>query len=117
VRYNGDEPISNANAKVFVNDPLSSADDGAYLGSFEPGETRTAAFSVSAAGSAMAKAYPGSVEIRYDDVDGNSKLADGIQFGVPVGESSGGIPLGYVGAGVGVLVLAGGVLVWQRSRG
>lgn len=116
IRYNGDAPVSNANAKVFVNDPLSSADDGAFLGSFEPGETRTAEFSVSAAGSAMAKEYPASVEIRYDDASGNSKLAEGMQFGVPVSRSSGGLPLGYVGAGVGVLVLAGGVFVWQRQR-
>jgi hypothetical protein len=116
VRYNGDRPVSNANAKVFVNDPLSSADDGAFLGSFEPGETRTAEFSVAAAGSAMAKNYPGSVEIRYDDANGDSELADGLQFGIPVEESSGGLPIGYVGAGVGVLVLAGGVFVWQRQR-
>jgi hypothetical protein len=116
VRYNGDEPISNANAKVFVNDPLSSADDGAFLGSFEPGETRTAEFSVTAAGAAMAKDYPASIEVRYDDADGDSTLADGLQFGVPVSADSGGLPLGYVGAGVGVLVLAGGVFVWQRQR-
>lgn len=117
VRYNGDKPISDANAKVFVNDPLSSADDGAFLGSFEPGETRTAEFSVSAAGAAMAKDYPASLEVRYDDASGNTQLTDGIQFGVPVGTSSGGLPLGYVGAGIGVLVLAGGVFVWQRQRG
>ena len=116
VRYNGDRPVSNANAKVFVNDPLSSADDGAFLGAFEPGETRTAEFSVTAAGSAIGKEYPASIEIRYDDADGNSKLADGLQFGVPVNEASGGVPLGFVGAGVGVLVLAGGVFVWQRRR-
>jgi hypothetical protein len=116
VRYNGDRPVSNANAKVFVNDPLSSADDDAFLGSFEPGETRTAEFSVAAGGSAMAKAYPASVEIRYDDAGGDSKLADGLQFGVPIGEPSGGLPIGYVGAGMGVLVLAGGVFVWQRQR-
>lgn len=117
VRYTGDRPVSNANAKLFVNDPLSSADDGAFLGSFEPGETRTADFSVTAAGSAMVKAYPASVEVRYDDASGNSKLADGLQFGVPVEAPSGGLPLGYVGAGLGVLVLAGGVFVWQRQRG
>jgi hypothetical protein len=116
VRYNGEQPISNANAKVFVNDPLSSADDGAFLGSFEPGETRTAEFSVAASGTAMAKQYPASVEVRYDDASGNSKLADGLQFGVPIGAASGGLPIGYVGAGVGVLVIAGGVFVWQRQR-
>jgi hypothetical protein len=116
VRYNGERPISNANAKVFVNDPLSSADDGAFLGSFEPGETRTAEFSVTAGGSAMPKEYPASLEIRYDDASGDSKLADGLQFGLPVEESSGGLPLSYVGAGVGVLLLAGGVFVWQRQR-
>ena len=116
VRYTGERPISNANAKLFVNDPLSSADDGTFLGSFEPGETKTAEFSAAAAGSAMVKEYPASIEVRYDDASGNSKLADGIQFGVPVEAGSGGLPLGVVGAGVGVLVLAGGVFVWQRQR-
>jgi hypothetical protein len=64
----------------------------------------------------MSKEYPASVEVRYDDASGNSKLADGLQFGIPVGAESGGLPLGYVGAGVGVLVVAGGVFVWQRQR-
>jgi hypothetical protein len=117
VRYTGERPVSNANAKVFVNDPLSSADDGAFLGSFEPGDTRTAEFSVAATSSAMPKEYPATVEVRYDDASGDSKLADGLQFGVPVGESAGGLPIGVVGAGLGVLVVAGGVFVWQRQRG
>jgi hypothetical protein len=65
----------------------------------------------------MVKAYPASLEIRYDDASGNSKLADGLQFGVPVEASSGGLPIGFVGAGLGVIVLAGGVFVWQRQRG
>lgn len=116
LRYTGRESIGTANAKVFVNDPLSSADDGAFIGEFEPGEERTAEFTISAAGTAIQKEYPATVEIRYDDANGESKLADGLQVGVPVSSDSGGLPVGYVGAGVGVLLLSGGVFLWQRQR-
>jgi hypothetical protein len=117
LRYTGSESIGTANAKVFVNDPLSSADDGAFIGEFEPGEERTAEFTISAAGTAIQKEYPATVEIRYDDANGESTLADGLQVGVPVSSDSGGLPVGYVGAGVGVLLLSGGVFLWQRQRG
>jgi hypothetical protein len=116
LRYTGSESIGTANAKVFVNDPLSSADDGAFIGEFEPGEERTAEFTISAAGTAIQKEYPATVEIRYDDANGESTLADGLQVGVPVSSDSGGLPVGYVGAGVGVLLLSGGVFLWQRQR-
>jgi hypothetical protein len=111
----GDETVSDANAKLFVNDPLSAPDNSAFLGTVEPGETTTATFSVEAASEAQVKAYAGSVEVRYEDESGDTRLADGIQVGVPVAPNSGGLPLTYIGLGLGVAVLSGGVYTWRRS--
>jgi hypothetical protein len=52
LRYTGSEPVSDANAKLFTSDPISSADDGAFLGTVEPGTTTTATFRVSASSDA-----------------------------------------------------------------
>ncbi|MDY6779660.1 MAG: hypothetical protein SV760_03765, partial [Halobacteria archaeon] len=67
LRNTGGETLTNANAKLFVNDPISSSDDGAFLGKIKPNETVTALFSVSADASAQAKRYGASVEVSYDD--------------------------------------------------
>ncbi|WP_162562469.1 COG1361 S-layer family protein [Salinigranum rubrum] len=115
VENTGDSPVTDANAKLFVNDPLSAPDNGAFVGRLEPGERTTLTFGVAAADSARAKAYAGSVEIRYEDQDGDTALADDLRIGVPVSPSSGGLPLTYVGFGLGVAVLAGGVYIWRRD--
>jgi hypothetical protein len=114
VENTGDTTVRDANAKLFVNDPLNAPDNSAFLGELEPGETTTATFEVAAAGEAQTKAYAGSLEIRYEDGSGDSELADGMQVGVPVAPASGGLPFAYVGLGLGVVVLTGGVYVWRR---
>jgi hypothetical protein len=114
VEHTGTAPVRDANAKLFVNDPLSAPDNSAFLGPMEPGETKTATFEIEAAGGAQAKEYAGSLEIRYDE-GGDSELADGLQVGIPVAPASGGLPLAYVGLGLGVVVLAGGVYTWRRD--
>jgi hypothetical protein len=115
VENTGGEPVTGANAKLFVNDPISAPDNGAFLGRVEPGERETATFEVAASGTAQAKEYAGSVEIRYDDHSGDTELADGLRVGIPVAPSSGGLPLTYIGLGVGVVVLSGGVYTWRRG--
>lgn len=113
VRYVGDGPASAVNAKLFVSDPLSSADDGAYLGAMSPGDTKTATFRVSASGDALVKEYASSVEIRYDEPDGDTRFTDGLPVGVPVSESEGGPPLPLVVGGV-ILLGALGYAVYRR---
>lgn len=115
VENTGGEPVTDANAKLFVNDPLSTPDNGAFLGRVEPGERTTATFEVAATEAAQAKAYAGSLEIRYDDPSGDTELADGLQVGIPVAPSSGGLPLSYIGLGLGVVVLSGGIYTWRRD--
>lgn len=114
-RYTGEQPVSAVNARLFPTDPLSSADDGAFLGELTSGETATATFAVSAGASALPKTYDSSVEVRYDEPDGDTRFTDGLPVGVPVSESDGGPPLVPIGAGA-VIVLVGGAYVLIRRQ-
>jgi hypothetical protein len=116
LRYVGDEPISAVNARLFTSDPLSSSDDGAFLGRMESGETATATFRVSATGDALAKEYGASIEIRYDEADGDTEFTDGMPIGVAVDEPSGGPPVPPVVVGAVVVLAVVGGVVWYRRR-
>jgi hypothetical protein len=116
IRNTGGYTTEDANAKMFVNDPLSSSDNSAFLGDMEPNETETAVFKITATGEAIPKEYDASLEVRYDDRTGDMELTDGMSFGIPVGESSGGIPLPFIVAGVIVTMASGAVFVYQRER-
>jgi len=112
LRYTGDEPLTDANIKLFTSDPISSSDDGAYLGSVSPGEIVNATFRVSASGDALAKPYGASVEIRYEEPDGDTRFTGSLPISVAVSEGdSGALPLlpisifSLVILGIGALVL------------
>jgi S-layer domain len=114
LRHTGSEPVSNANARLFTNDPLSSSDDGAFLGEIGPGETVTAQFRVSASGDALPKSYGSSVEVRYDEADGDTRFTGSLSAGIPVSDSEGGgLPLLPVGIGA-IVLLGGGAVVYRR---
>ncbi|MDB2239876.1 COG1361 S-layer family protein [Halorubrum ezzemoulense] len=118
VRNTGPEPISNVQAKLFVDSPLSSSDDEAFVTSLDPGEATTVTFEVEVDGGATPKTYAAAVDFRYDDADGDEQLSDTYRLPVEVvtADDSGALssPLGIV-ALLGVLAV-GGVVVWQRGR-
>jgi len=118
VRNTGPEPISNLQAKLFVDSPLSSSDDEAFVTSLDPGEETTVSFEVAVDGGATPKTYAAAVDFRYDDADGDEQLSDTYRLPVEVttADDSGALtsPLGIV-ALLGV-VAVGGALVWQRGR-
>ena len=118
VRNTGPEAISNVQAKLFVDSPLSSSDDEAFVTSLDPGEERTVTFEVAVEGGATPKTYAAAVDFRYDDADGDEQLSDTYRLPVEVvpADDSGALssPLGIV-ALLGV-VAVGGTLVWQRGR-
>ncbi|MEF8856774.1 MAG: COG1361 S-layer family protein [Haloplanus sp.] len=116
VRYLGDEPISSVNARLFTSDPLSTSDDGAFLGEMEPGDTATATFRISATSDALPKAYDASIQVRYDEADGDTEFTDGMAVGVPVSESSGGPPVPPIVIGVVALLAVIGGVMWFRRR-
>jgi hypothetical protein len=115
LEYRGEEPVANANAKLFTSDPLSSSDDGAYLGSIDPGQTVTAQFTLSASSEALAKQYDSSVEVRYEEPDGDTRFSGTLTVGIPVSEAeSGGFPL-LPAVAVALLVVGGvGTVVYRR---
>jgi len=118
VRNTGPEPISDVQAKLFVDSPLASSDDEAFVTSLDPGEERTVTFEVEVEAGATPKTYSAAVDFRYDDADGDEQLSDTYRLPVEVVEDddSGALssPLGIV-ALLGV-VAVGGALVWQRGR-
>jgi hypothetical protein len=116
VRYVGDDPVSAVNARLFTSDPLSTSDDGAFLGEMESGETTTATFRISATNDAIPKQYASSIEVRYDEPDGDTRFTDGMSIGVPVNEPSGGPPVPPLAIGVVVVLAVIGGVVWYRRR-
>lgn len=99
VTNNKDETVTDVSAKVFASQPLSVSDDEAFVDELEPGETARLPFRVSAADSAMEKAYPISVDFQYVDESGETRLTDSYRVPVSVEEESGGL-FGSVGPAI-----------------
>jgi len=115
VTNNLDEPVTDIEGKLFADDPLSSTNDETFTESLDSGETTTVTVDLSASSSATIKDYPTSMDFRYVDSDGDSKLSDPYRMAISVTEpeENGGSPLPLV---IGLLVVAGGVaLLWRRG--
>ena len=111
-----DETLSDISAKLFVDDPISSSDDEAFVDALEPGESREITFQVSTGGSTFAKAYPVSVDFEYDRADGTTQVSDSFRLPITVEASSGGgLPIGLL-VGIGAVVLVGAAIVVVRRR-
>ena len=115
VTNNGDTTVSNVNAKIFANDPLSTADDEGYVESLEPGESTEMTFGVAASGSAREKTYPLSMDFQYDS-DGDSKLSKTYQVPVTVtvSESDDLTTIALVGGIAVVIIAIAAFWYWRR---
>jgi len=105
------QTLRDVDAKLFTTDPLSSENDQAFVSRLAPGENATLRFRVSAAGGAIAKDYPVSLDFSYTDERGDTVLSDTYRVPVQVTEAQrgGGLPFLHVGSAVPVFV-AGGTL-------
>lgn len=111
-----EETLSDISAKLFVDDPISTSDDEAFVDELAPGESAEISFEVSAAGSTFPKSYPVSLDFEYDRADGTTLVSETFRLPVDVQESSGGgLPFGVV-VGVGAIVLVGAAVVVVRRR-
>jgi len=104
------QTLSDITAKVFTSSPISADDDESYIDALGPGESETVTFSVSASGSALQKAYPISLDFRYEEPDGDSAISDTYRVPIEVTDENGGsgLPLTAIGGVAVVLVLAVG---------
>jgi hypothetical protein len=111
-----DEPVTDVSAKLYVEDPITSDDDEAYVERLGPGQSTTLVFEVGAAGSAIEKSYPVQVDFRYDDADGDTLISDTYQLPVTVEvrERGSSVPLPLIGVGAALVVVVAGVLYWRR---
>ncbi|QIO24780.1 COG1361 S-layer family protein [Haloarcula sp. JP-L23] len=118
VTNNVDVPLTDVDAKVFVNDPLSTDDDQAFVGRIDPNETVRLAFAMSAAGGATPKDYPLSIDFQYQEPDEETKLSDTYRVPVTVQEPAGdGIPWLLLLALLALLlVIAAAVVRYRRRR-
>ncbi|WP_135663798.1 COG1361 S-layer family protein [Halorhabdus rudnickae] len=121
VTNNLDETVSDVEGRLFADDPLDTGDtDTGYAESIEPGETTTMTFELTAGSSAVTeKTYPISLDFRYDDADGDSKLSDTTRVAVTVVEPAddgGGLPIPLIGGGIVLLVALGGGYYYLRDQ-
>jgi hypothetical protein len=119
VTNNLGEPVSDIEGKLFADDPLDSANDETFTTELDPGETTTVTVDLSAASGATLKNYPASMDFRYTNADGDSKLTDSYRLAISVTEPTddgGGLPVGPL---LGVLLVVAGVgtFVWRRRDG
>lgn len=115
VTNEGERTIRNVNAKLFVDAPLSSNNDEAYVDALEPGGSATVTFHVAADGEALAKSYPTSLDFQYDTPDGDTELSDTYRAPIDVTRSDdSGLPVSVVAGlvAVGLAVAVG--WTWRR---
>ncbi|WP_299237231.1 COG1361 S-layer family protein [Natronomonas sp.] len=118
VTNNLDESVTDVEAKLFTDDPLSSDESEGYIESLAPGESATVTFEVSASGGATPRTYALQTDFRYDDADGTSKVSDTYRTAIDVTEAEdGGIPWLGVGVVIVVVVVAAGAFAYRRREG
>lgn len=75
VTNNLDETVTDVEPKLFGDDPIEAADDSAYVPRLAPGETTTVHFEVTVDDDSVSKPYAGTIDVRYDDADGTSRIS------------------------------------------
>ncbi|ADE02394.1 uncharacterized protein HVO_2070 [Haloferax volcanii DS2] len=114
VTNNGDEPLTNIEAKAFVSDPLSSGNDEGIISELPPGESEEFTIALSAGANALPKRYPVSFDFQYEMPDGDTEVSQTYTTPIEVIESEGGgLPVGLI---VGAVIVIGvlGVFGWRR---
>jgi len=116
VTNEGDEPLSDVEAKAFVQSPLSSDDDEGLVPALAPGESETFVVSLSAGGSALEKTYPVAIDFQYELPDGDTEVSKTYRVPVSVEQREGG-GLPFLPITVGALAVTGlGLVVWYRRN-
>ena len=116
ITNNRDETVTAVEPKLFTDSPFSSDNDEAFVESLDPGESATVSFDLSADEGVTPKTYPVTVDIRYDDGDGDSQISESYRVAVDVlePEDDGGVPLWIL---VGGAVVTGGIGLAVRGFG
>jgi len=116
ITNNGDEPLTNVEAKAFVRDPLSSDNDKGIIAALEPGESDEFTIALSTGGNTLPKRYPVSFDFQYERPDGDTEVSRTYKVPIEVTPNEGGgLPIGMI---LGSVVVVGvlGVVGWRRNQ-
>ncbi|MFD1644145.1 COG1361 S-layer family protein [Haloarchaeobius litoreus] len=117
VTNNRDQVVRNVNAKLFANEPLSVPDDQAFVDQLAPNETVELQFRVSAAGDAVPKDYPLSIDFQYEQPDGETELSRSLTVPVTVAQPPGdGFPWWAIVLVVLLVLFLVGLFLWGRRE-
>ncbi len=115
VQYRNDGNVTayNAQARISARDPITIADNNAFLGDMAPGATATARYDITAADGAEPAVYTVDSKIRYRDVLDTSQESDTISVAIEItpakSASIAGLPL-TVFIPVVILVIITGII-------
>jgi hypothetical protein len=112
----GEDPVTDAVARLSIFKPFSSTDDQAYIGSLAPGENKTVVFRVDADSDATPKDYAINSEIKYTDVNGDTVISESMKIPVKVDPAGQSMLLPAVGALVLILAVIGYIYLRRRQK-
>lgn len=108
----GEEDVTNLNAQLFADSPISAENDQAYAADLAAGESVVLSFDLSAE-SGTTGTYPLDVDFSYDDGEGETRLSEQYQVPVEVTEPEddgiSGWAIGAAGIGLVIVGVAFGV--------
>jgi len=117
----GEMTAKDATVRISVDDPFSTTDDQAFLGTLAPGETAEALFKLKVDEMAVAKPYSINSEIKYEDEDGHSHISDTIKirtetlparsFGESLSNYTGSLLIIAI-----VILAAGGFFIYRKQK-
>lgn len=88
-RNDGSVPVYGAEVRISAVDPFTSADDLAYLGDMQPGDSKVARFGLTLDAIADTKMYGLDSEIKYRDALDDSHVSDTIKVPIKVVPNAG----------------------------
>lgn len=117
----GEMTAKDATVRISPDDPFSTTDDQAFLGTLEPGQTADALFKLKVDEMAVAKAYSINSEIKYEDEDGHSQISDTIKIKTETlpARSFGDSLSAYTGLFAVILIVivaAGGFFIYKKQK-
>lgn len=118
-RNDGSAPVYGAEVRISAVDPFTSADDLAFLGDLQPGESAVARFGLAVAETADTKIYGLDSEIKYRDALDDSHVSNSIKVPITVVATEGiaaflssPIVIGLLM----VIILGGGYYLYEYRR-
>jgi hypothetical protein len=110
----GDDPISDAVARLSIFKPFSSTDDQAYIGTLGPGENKTVVFRIDVDSDATPKGYGINSEIKYTDINGDTVISESMKIPVSVKAASASLLLPAII--ILIIIVAAGGYMYRRKR-